>query len=49
MVGPAIEEGIMERAQLEELLYQSLETERGGVRIYEKAVECAQNGDLKKE
>jgi rubrerythrin len=39
----------MERAQLEELLYQSLETERGGVRIYEKAVQCAQNDDLKKE
>lgn len=39
----------MERTQLEELLYQSLETERGGVRIYEKAVQCAQNDDLKKE
>jgi len=39
----------MERAQLEELLYQSLETERGGVRIYEKAVMSAQNDDLKKE
>ena len=39
----------MERKQLEELLYQSLETERGGVRIYEKAVECAKNADLKKE
>ncbi len=39
----------MERKQLEELLYQSLETERGGVRIYEKAVQCAQNDDLKKE
>jgi rubrerythrin len=39
----------MERNQLEELLYQSLETERGGVRIYEKAVECATNDDLKKE
>src|SRR5919112_3085710 len=49
VVGPAIGEGIMERAQLEELLYQSLETERGGVRIYEKAVGCAQNDDLKKE
>jgi rubrerythrin len=39
----------MERKQLEELLYQSLETERGGVRVYEKAVECAMNDDLKKE
>jgi hypothetical protein len=39
----------MERKQLEELLYQSLETERGGVQIYEAAVRCAQNDDLKKE
>jgi rubrerythrin len=39
----------MERQQLEELLYQSLETERGGVRIYERAVQCAQNDDLRKE
>ena len=36
----------MERAQLEELLYQSLETERGGVKIYEKAVQCAKNDVL---
>jgi rubrerythrin len=41
--------GIMERGQLEELLYQSLETERGGVKIYEKAVQLAKNDDLKKE
>jgi rubrerythrin len=40
---------MMERAQLEELLYQSLETERGGVKIYEKAVQCVKNDDLKKE
>jgi len=40
---------MMERAQLEELLYQSLETERGGVKIYERAVQCAKNDDLKKE
>jgi rubrerythrin len=39
----------MERAQLEELLYQSLETERGGVKVYEAAVQCAQNDDLRKE
>jgi hypothetical protein len=39
----------MERKQVEELLYQSLETERGGVQIYEAAVRCAQNDDLKKE
>jgi hypothetical protein len=39
----------MNREQLVELLYQSLETERGGIRIYEAAVRCAQNDDLKKE
>jgi hypothetical protein len=39
----------MERAQVEELLYQSLETERGGVQIYETAVQCAQNDDVKEE
>jgi hypothetical protein len=39
----------MEQTQLEELLYQSLETERGGVHVYEKAVQCALNDDLKKE
>ena len=41
--------GIMERGQLEELLFQSLETERGGVKIYERAVQSAKNDDLKKE
>ena len=44
-----IEGGNMNRQQLEELLYQSLETERGGVKIYEAAVRCAQNSDLVKE
>jgi len=39
----------MNREQLIELLYQSLETERGGIKIYETAVQCAQNDDLKKE
>jgi ferritin-like metal-binding protein YciE len=39
----------MKREQLVELLYQSLETERGGVKIYETAVQCAQNDDLEKE
>jgi hypothetical protein len=39
----------MNRQQLEELLYQSLETERGGVQVYEHAVQCAQNDDLRKE
>jgi len=34
---------------MEELLYQSLETEQGGVRIYETAVQCAQNDDVREE
>jgi hypothetical protein len=39
----------MRREQLEELLYQALETELGGVQIYEAATRCAINDDLKKE
>ena len=39
----------MNSEQLVELLYRSLETERGGIKIYETAVRCAQNDDLKKE
>ena len=37
------------RAQLEELLYQSLETEIGGIAVYETAITCAVNDDLRKE
>ncbi|PND35096.1 hypothetical protein A6B37_06120 [Achromobacter sp. HZ01] len=36
-------------AQIEELLYQALETEIGGLKIYETAVTCAVNEDLKQE
>jgi rubrerythrin len=39
----------MERTQLLELLFQALETEQGGVEVYEAAERCAQNDDLKKE
>jgi len=35
--------------QLKELLYQALETEIGGIQIYENAIECAVNDDLRKE
>lgn len=35
--------------QLHELLYQALETERGGIKIYQTALTCAQNKDLKDE
>jgi rubrerythrin len=39
----------MKKQQRDELLYQALETELGGVQIYTAAVECAVNDDLKKE
>ncbi len=39
----------MKDEQVNELLYQALETELGGVQIYTKAIECAVNDDLKKE
>jgi hypothetical protein len=39
----------MERKQIEELLYQALETELGGVQVYTTAVQCAENEDLKEE
>ncbi|MGE8638619.1 MAG: ferritin-like domain-containing protein [Achromobacter sp.] len=35
--------------QIHELLYQALETEIGGLSVYETAVSCAINEDLKKE
>jgi len=35
--------------QLNELLYQALETERGGIKVYTAAVACAVNDDLRKE
>ncbi|UVT21313.1 MAG: hypothetical protein H8K03_05200 [Nitrospira sp.] len=39
----------MKKEQLRELLYQALETEAGGVQVYETAVRCAINEDLKEE
>ena len=39
----------MNKQQVEELLYQALETELGGVQVYRAAVACAQNDELKKE
>jgi ferritin-like metal-binding protein YciE len=35
--------------QIEDLLYQALETELGGEKVYEAALRCAQNSDLKEE
>ena len=37
------------QAHVEELLYQALQTEQGGIKIYENAVQSAVNPDLKKE
>jgi hypothetical protein len=39
----------MERNQMEELLYQALETELGGVQVYATAIRCAQEEELKEE
>jgi rubrerythrin len=39
----------MNTKQLEELLLQSLEHERGGVKIYRMALQCALNPDLREE
>ena len=39
----------MDRKQIEELLYQALETELGGVQVYTNAIRCAENDDLKEE
>ncbi len=36
-------------AQVHELLYQALETELGGVQVYETALRCAVNDDLRNE
>jgi ferritin-like metal-binding protein YciE len=42
-------EVLMKQQQLQELLYQMLETEKGGVLIYGTALRCAQNEKLKEE
>ena len=39
----------MKKEQLNELLYQALETEKGGVEVYTRAIECAVNEELKEE
>src|SRR5580765_6785321 len=40
---------MMKKEQLNELLYQTLETELGGVEVYTAAVACAVNDELKEE
>jgi rubrerythrin len=39
----------MKNVQLNQLLYEALETEMGGVQVYETAIRCAVNEDLKEE
>jgi rubrerythrin len=39
----------MNANQVNELLYQALETERGGINVYRTALKCAQNEELKEE
>jgi rubrerythrin len=39
----------MKKEQLKQLLYEALETEMGGIQVYETALRCAVNEDLKKE
>lgn len=39
----------MKIEQLHELLYQALETEQGGIQVYQMALRCALNEDLKTE
>lgn len=42
-------ENLMKSTEIVDLLYQALETEKGGVQIYTTALRCAINDDLKKE
>lgn len=39
----------MKTEQIHELLYQALETEQGGIQVYETALGCVKNADLRKE
>jgi hypothetical protein len=39
----------MNDRQFKDLLLQALENERGGVKLYEAAIECAENEDLREE
>ena len=39
----------MKNEQITELLYQALETEKGGIEVYMTALKCVVNADLRKE
>ena len=43
------QEAGMQKSRVSELLYQALETEIGGAKVYKAALRCAQNEQLKKE
>jgi rubrerythrin len=45
----AQEAAAMNEVQIQELLYQALQTEMGGVEVYRTALRCVVNEDLKKE
>ncbi len=44
-----MKKGELSTSRVVDLLYQALETEKGGVQIYSTALGCALNDDLKKE
>ena len=39
----------MHKEQIAELLYQAYETEQGGEKVYETALKCAENDELREE
>lgn len=39
----------MKKEQFHELLYQALETEQGGIHVYETAIKCTSRGELRNE
>src|SRR6185369_14135345 len=44
--GNSVDGGSMNKDQLAELLYQALETEQGGIKVYETALRCVINEEL---
>lgn len=42
-------DGAVKTEQMHELLYQALETEIGGQQVYETAIRCADNGEVRQE
>jgi len=46
---PPVATGLSTKDQLHALIYEALETEKGGVLVYETAIRCAINDELRKE